>query len=144
MGSYFSVYNDSNQTVWIQRGVCWNAIIWPVTAVATAVVTVATAGLGTAATVSGGLSLTAVSGSLGISQAEAKKLIASVNEFKKDAIRIDPGETYKTCKLTLSLVQTVQVLGNNLSRDSRDCWTGSTDGSCRRYTISKDFSNCYI
>ena len=45
MGSSFSVYNDTNHTVWIQQGENWAAIIGSVTALGV----VATAGIGAAA-----------------------------------------------------------------------------------------------
>ena len=50
MGSSFSVYNDTNHTVWIQQGPNWDAVIGAVTALGI----VATAGIATAGAIAGG------------------------------------------------------------------------------------------
>ena len=104
-------------------------------------ITATTAGLAGAIT---SLTSGTVAVILGISQYEAEKLIKIVRKFKNDAnMHLKPGEVYKF-NGTLSLVRSVYVLGANLSRDNRDCWTGPTDGSNHEYTISEYFPNCAL
>ena len=59
MGSSFSIYNDTDDKIWVWQGPNTQAIIWPITAV----ITVASLGVATGAALSAGAA--AAAGSTG-------------------------------------------------------------------------------
>ena len=85
----------------------------------------------------------ALAAQLSISEKEAEEIQRHVKDFQEKATLIRPAEKY-IFRGSLSLTMTVYVMNDLLEEDKRDCWTGATHNSERKYTISKDFPNLAV
>ena len=121
MGSSFSVYNDTDQTVYIQQGANWDAILPAVVGSAAAVSAIATGGIGLA-------SAGALARVLKIPKEKADEIAREINTFRDEAEVIGPGETFRYDS-TLSMTRTVYVMNENGEVADGTAWTGPTDGS---------------
>ena len=172
MGSSFSILNDTKHVVYVQQGTCWAAVMGPVIGISALLTAGAAAGgilaLGAGTAIIGGviagetatalgmtatgwtitgiitgLSAKALAETLNITREEAEKIEEHVKGFIKDSTKLEPGETF-TFSGTLSLVRTVYCMNDKTQHEKRDCWTGATSESNRKYTISENFSNLTI
>merc|ERR1719458_100120 len=61
--------------------------------------------------------------------------------WKKNCTRyLEPGQTYYSGKLTLSLSKSVWLMNSNGDYKHRTCWTGATDNSNISYSARNDFA----
>ena len=92
--------------------------------------------MGAAGVMSGGFGACSIERAINGDSAKSKELRETMKNFKK----LKPGEKYDFSG-SLSLVKTVYVIRDDRQREaSRDCWTGSTKGSNRTYTLGYDFN----
>ena len=97
-------------------------------------------------TVSGLLSLTALTaeGTLAKLDAEERAKVWKFKEEVKKQLkgykRIEPGENYKV-KGSLSLVWSAYVIRNSGKMYKRNCWTAPTAGGDNKYPVSQYFSD---
>ena len=161
MGSYFSVENNTNDIYWIQHNTSETGMVFAVigTVIGGVLVTVATAGAASGAAAAG---VMAVSTAVTVVSVTAECMIAGaflvseLDEGLRDNgfTTIDPNTTYKSKKMTLSLVRTAYLCKSHtspllydaeigdyyqtvtVSSAKRDVWTGASDGSTMRYKVS--------
>ncbi|KAJ7574910.1 hypothetical protein C8J56DRAFT_901840 [Mycena floridula] len=150
MGSYTSVLNDTNSTLYIK---------YAANHVALDVVAVVTAALGVIAAVASGgiialgISSALIAASLGVaagSLSAAALVTGAIDLAAKDTgyHAVGPGGTYRSQKLTLSLIHqadvkltaTVNVNTINMWSGSFTVFTGPTAGSTKKYKMSDQLS----
>jgi hypothetical protein len=130
MGAYCSVQNDTRDIMYIKFGANIAAIQWA--AVAAAILATA-ATLGAAGPmVAGGIAATSV----GLAIAKNK----FDEELRRDGYTaVQPGATYTSDKLTLSLLMQANIVlvgDRGTKSGTLECWTGAEDGACKEYRAS--------
>ncbi|KAK1753675.1 hypothetical protein QBC47DRAFT_46825 [Echria macrotheca] len=139
MGAYCSVYNDTSDTMYIKYGANTGALQWASIAGSIAA-TIASLGAATpliaASTgAAAGFTLGLTSAGLAIAKSEFDK------ELRKEGYSaIQPGGTYTSEKLTLSLLMQANIVlvGDRGSRrGTMECWTGPGHNDCNRYNASQ-------
>ncbi|KAJ7096568.1 hypothetical protein B0H15DRAFT_946043 [Mycena belliarum] len=150
MGSYTSVMNDTGSTLYIKYAA--NHVALDVAAIVTAVLGVIAAAV-TGGIIAAGISAAVMSATLGVAGGALSlaALVTGVIDFTaKDSgyHTVGPGGTYRSQKLTLSLVHqadvklTAVVDDNtvNMWSGSFTVFTGPTAGSTKKYKMSQQLS----
>lgn len=140
MGAYCSVYNDTNDVMYIKYGANMGALRWA--GIAAAIATAIAGGGAASAALAGAVASRAATAGAGLTLAGleiAKEVLDS--ELKNDGYSaIKPGGTYKSDKLSCSLILQADIVlkgARGVRRGTLDVWTGPTDNSCNRYNASK-------
>ena len=165
MGSRFSILNDTEYDIWVINKTDWDLIIGMTTGVLglfsigagflefnearqqdrrgranqRSIVSASHQGVSRTATVlkASDVMLTSLRK---MREEDDQKYKRAVKEFKKNAERIPPGSKY-TWSGAVSQTMHVYVMNEIFQRDDRDCVTGPTVDSEKRYTISRHFQN---
>ena len=93
----------------------------------------------TIAGIASGAAVPLVATVLNIEEEKAKELIKEVKNFKAGAVRLRPGETYKTPAYALSLTRGVYLMNENGEQEYKACWSGAAHGSTIKYSVKNDW-----